>query len=316
MNKKIRQFVNKLIIPFLAVGYMATSVFAPIAWADDGSSGFTVSPMNQSIVLSPGDTYKGSFKIANPNNSVENLAYTIEQRSFYVDDEYNTTYDEVDSPIVEWTTIDSEESGILEPNESVDVMFTINVPESANAGGQYEAFRVISNPVAVGGEGGGMTIQEKLVITHLVFVEIMGDTTREGEIVSAEVPGFLFDGNIRGTSMIKNTGNIYGRAKYTLQVFPLFSDEEIYTNEENPETRLILPDRTLYNAISWRETPSFGIFNVVYTAEFEGVTAQVKKMVIVCPIWLLFVIIATVFLIIGWLVIRARSRKKGHRRVE
>ena len=45
MNKKIRQFVNKLIIPFLAVGYMATSVFAPIAWADDGSSGFTVSPI-------------------------------------------------------------------------------------------------------------------------------------------------------------------------------------------------------------------------------------------------------------------------------
>ena len=105
-------------------------------------------------------------------------------------------------------------------------------------------------------------------------------------------------GNITGGASITNQGNIHSEATHTLQIFPLFSDEEVYTNEENPKSTWIMPGNTAYSSISWDETPSVGIFHVIYKVEFEGVNNTVDKYVIVCPLWLLFLIILAIFLII------------------
>ena len=127
----------------LSVAIFFTIAYAPgLAWAEENKVSMSVSPMNQSIVLTPGDTYHGSFKIINPNSSTTDLEYEIEQKSFYVDDNYDTTFVEVGSPIVDWTTIDGDKTGSLEPNTNVDIEFTIDVPEDVAGGGQYEAFLV------------------------------------------------------------------------------------------------------------------------------------------------------------------------------
>ena len=286
------------------------------AWAD-GEVSFGLSPMKQSIVLNPGDTYHGSFKIVNPRDSEVDLEYEIEQKSFYVDEDYGTTFNEMNSPIVDWTTLSVSNTGTLTPNNNVDIKFTIEVPETATAGGQYEAFLVKTKKTDVGGDiQSGAGIQEQLIMAHLVFAEIAGDTIRQGEIIDINVPGFLMSGNITGSASIKNTGNIHGEAKYTLQVFPLFSNEEVYTNEENFDTKIILPDRILYNETAWSNTPAMGIYNVIYTVEFEGVTAQVSKMVIKCPIWLLFIIIFAIAAIVIYFVARAKARKSSKARRE
>ena len=275
---------------------------------------FGVSPMNQSVVLVPGNRYHGSFQVTNPNTSENDIEYEIEQRSFYVDEDYNTVYDEEDNMIVDWTTIESGASGVVEPNSHKDVMFAIDVPLDAPAGGYYEAFRVIAkNHMLEEKIENGAGIQEQIIITHLVFIEIAGNTIKQGEVQEASVSSFLLSGNITGKSAIKNTGNIHGTAKYTLQVFPLFSSEEVYTNEEDPDTKTILPDRTLYNETIWADTPTFGIFNVVYTVEFEGVTTQVSKMVIKCPVWLLFIILFAIIALIIWIFLKVNKRRGAKR---
>lgn len=275
------------------------------------TTGISMSPMNQKIVLTPGETYYGSFQISNGATNDENLHVKMSINPFYVDENYTPKYDQNNgdyNQIVNWTTIDTDE-GTLTPNGHKEVHFAINVPENAPAGGQYMAITATSGDNGETTEN-GQAINVKYAMAHIIFAEIAGTTERSGEITNISVPSFLFSGQIAGTSSIKNTGNVHSTATYKLQVFPLFSNEEVYTNEENPEEKTILPNRTLTNVTTWNETPSMGIFNVVYTVEFEGVVKEVKKLVIVCPIWLLIIIIAVILLIVFTLLAKSRKNKK------
>lgn len=297
--------LKTLTLGIFSAVFLAVSCFIVPTFAD---STFSVSPMNQKIVLNPGEAYEGSFSITNPNSSTTDFDYVVNVVPFYVNDNYEAVFENNGdySQIVDWIHLYTEE-GTISPNQTQDIRFRVDVPDDAAAGGQYASITVTSKDA--NSASGTLNIQTKLSIAHILYAEVAGTTTRKGEFLSINVPGFLFSGNIGGTSTIKNVGNVHGNATYKLQVFPLFSDEEVYTNEENPESKIILPDRALTNTTYWFESPTMGIYNVVYTAEFEGVTSQVKKMVIVCPMWLLFVIIAVFILLAIWIVTKNKKRK-------
>ncbi len=301
MNKKLK----------LALAALCCIFFAAFSFSSSASAlaSITMSPMNQKIILNPGEAYRGSFMISSQAKNDEDAEYVITIEPFYVNEDYDIYYANNGdyNQITDWITL-STTSGKLSPNSEKEIYFTVNVPKDAPAGGQYAAIKVTT----VNDDGdldNGLNIKVSYGIAHIIYAEIAGTTSRHGEITSAEVPSFISSGDISGSATIKNTGNVHSDAKYTLQVFPLFSNEELYTNEEKPATATILPDRALYKVIYWEETPKIGIYNVVFTAEFEGVTTQVKKLVIVCPLWLLFVIIFAVILIVFWLSSRAKKRK-------
>lgn len=306
--KKLRKILGGIILAIV----LATAGLAS-AYAD---SGITLSPMNVRISLTPGETYEGSFTIANPARNDETYHYGVSVSPFYVNDEYEVYFSANGSygEIADWITVD-EITGEIDPNESTTIHYTINVPNDAPAGGQYAAIHIGStnSPDTV---NEGINLEVTYGIAYIIYAEVIGSVTRGGEILSADVPSFLLSGNIAGMSSIKNLGNVHGVAKYTLQIYPLFSDEEIYTNEETPDAMTILPERTYFSEISWLDTPAMGIFKVVYTVEFEGATKQVSKMVIKCPIWLLFIIIFAIAAIIIYFVMRAKSRKNTRKRIE
>ena len=291
--------LSSLLICSMSIG----AVFA------DGK--FSVSPMNQKIVLTPGETYRGSFKVANPATNANDFSYKAAVSPFYVSEDYEPIYENNGdyTQMVEWIEIDNPE-GVIAPNNVIELLFSINVPKNAPAGGQYAAIAVTSNDDSEPLEK-GINIDMKFSITHIIYAEVAGTTERQGDIFNVNVPSFIFDGNITATSSVKNTGNVHGTAKYTLQIFPLFSGEEIYTTEEEPTEKTILPDRILTNNIEWADTPIFGLFNVKYTVEFEGVTTEVSKLVIKCPLWLLFIAIFIIIALIVWIVIRVKMCKKS-----
>lgn len=298
----------KLLIPaFFLAFFVACGITHP-AHADVGIS---MSPMNQKIILVPGETYEGSFTISNGASNDELLGFDISLQPFYVTENYDIKYENNGdyNQIVNWTTLSIEE-GYLQPNQKQEVFFSIDVPLDAPAGGQYLAITATSKNDNDSGVG-NTAIKVHYSMAHIVYAEIAGTTVRKGEVSSISVPGFLFSGDISGTSTIKNTGNVHSTAHYTLQVFPLFSSEELYTNEEDPESKTILPDRSLTASSYWADTPTAGIFKVIYTAEFEGVVSQVEKIVIVCPFWLLFVILAAIILILIWLFTKSKKRKSS-----
>ena len=267
------------------------------AYADEVTT-FSVSPMNQKISLNPGERYYGTFKVTNPADNAVVFNYEVGLSPFKVNDSYEIQYENNGdySQILDWITIE-DARGTLSPNQTNIIHFYIDVPEDAPAGGQYAAL-IVKSVNDLEAEG-GVNIQAKYSIAHILYTEVAGETVRKGTVNSIGVPGFIFNGSqITGTSSITNDGNVHSDAAYTLQVFPLFSKEEVFTNEEDPITNIILPEATRTTIVTWDETPSIGIFHVIFKAYFEGVESKVDKMVIVCPLWLLFLIILAIFLII------------------
>lgn len=305
----MKKFLSKTIIG----GFIATlfiTMFSSLGAFAANRIG--MSPLSQKLILSPGEVYEGSFKVVSLAESTSDMDFNVTVEPFYVDENYDIYYEETGAynGMVNWTKVDAT-SGTLMPNSSKDIHFTITVPEDAPAGGQYVAIKATPiNNTDADSENTGATIKVTYGVAYTIYAEIAGTTIRSGEIADLEVPSFLTSGDISGASTIKNTGNVHDTAKYTLQVFPLFSNEEIYTNEESPEERIILPERTRYVKTSMPNTPEVGLFNVVYTVEFQNQTMQVKKLVIKCPIWLMVIILIVIIMLIVFITILVRKHSK------
>ena len=294
---------------------LAVGTYQPI-YADEAKSdqttqissdvAFQVSPMNQKITLTPGERYYGTFRVTNPGTSKYSFHYKTDVGPFYVDDQYSPVYENNGdyNQMVDWITV-IDDNAIIAPNDTATIRFYVDVPENAPAGGQYASITV-SSDTATDETGEGIALHAKYAIAHLVYAEVAGETIRKGDINNVVLPGFLFSGQIAGTATIKNEGNVHSDASYTLQVFPLFSNEEVYTNEEEPMTNTIMPGTARTTTLSWADTPSVGIFHVIYKASFEGVENKIDKIVFICPLWLLFLIAVAIFLVI----IRIVTKKK------
>lgn len=274
-----------------------------------------VSPMSQRIILTPGETYRGSITVANPANSTDDLNYLVTIGSYSLvktnekDDYGDFSIDEVTNlnELMNWISIDNP-SGTIPPNGERTVSFSIDVPNDAPAGAQYASLLIREDTDNMLNDG-NMSVSEIMQMASILYAEVTGTTVKSGTIIDNNIPSVLLSGTLETTSLVKNTGNIYTDAEYTLQIWPLFSDEEVYTNEEEPETKIVLPNTERYNTQS-HEMPLFGIFRVKQTVKIFDEVSELEKTVLVCPLWMLFIIILIIAGIIIWLVMRMRSRKK------
>jgi len=132
MKNKLKKMLCGVFAAVLMAGFVGAPVFAEAA--------MTVSPRNQKIILNPGDSFDGSFTVSNPGSNTVDLDYTITVKPFYVDEEYEIYYNNNGdyNQIVNWITVKDAE-GTLAPNETTEIDYTINVPATAPAGGQYAA---------------------------------------------------------------------------------------------------------------------------------------------------------------------------------
>ena len=314
----MKKNISKILVAIVFAITGALAVFGVAKADEEISSTVTVSPMTQKIILTPGESYEGSIKVSNPNSAKSNLDYSVHIGSFSqhkdaesaddygtVDTDSKTTYNQM----MDWIVL-GKESGSVAPNNTDVISFVINVPADAPAGGQYATLIVRDETDHSGGGGGNVSIQSISQIASIVYAEVAGETRNEGSIIENEVPGFLMNNVIETTSMVRNDGNIHTDAEYILQVWPMFGDEEICTNEEDPAKSLVMPETERYHTESCT-LPAVGIFRAKQTVKIFGETSIVEKTVIICPVWLLFIIIFVIFALIFYFAAKAKARKKA-----
>lgn len=274
-----------------------------------------VTPVSFEYELDPGNEQSGSFLVSNKGSIM--VYYEAKATPYYATDEDGkgivVSYDKksTHTQIADWVTFENP-SGQIEPNSSIEIKFTIKVPEDAVAGGQYAALMVSNsneNP-----KNAGISISEIANIGPVVYAKINGDDmVMKGEILSHDISGFRFEPPISATSTVRNDGNVHADATYTLRVYPLFGGESIYNNEENPGSTTVLPDSTRYYSMSWtaeKGAPSIGIFKVESEVKIFDEVSKIEKIVIICPMWVIISVGAFIVALIFWIVFRVKSRKE------
>ena len=270
-----------------------------------------VSPTKQKLSLTPGSSYVGTFKVHNAgaapfHYSVSATPYSVTNDNYSPDYTGLTNY----TQIAEWITFDkAAETGLLQPGEIAEVAYTVNVPKDAPAGGQYAALMAQTED----GNDENATVAVIHRVGMILYAAVPGETRESGEIVKNNVNTFYFNPPLTVSSLVKNTGNVEQTATYTVKIYPLFSNEAVFSNEEKPDKEKqldIIPETSRFNSITWEGAPHIGIFSVEQTIEFAGQVSTNKKLVLICPLWLLFIIFALLFLIIFWLFSRVKNRKR------
>ena len=307
---KIVAVLSVLLFPFVGM----SNTFADM---DGMDTVMTISPPSQRIVLTPGEDFNGSVTVSSSSTAKNGLKYSVTVGAFSLgtDEDGNVDYNDVDvdtvtgyNQIMEWIEL-KKEQGEVEIGGTDTIPFTIHVPENAPAGGQYATI-IVQNDTGLDNTGGqGVSIESKVRFASNIFAEVTGDTEAKGSIIENNIPSFILSNQLSATSVVKNDGNVHTDADYILQVWPLFGDEELYTNEEKPDTNLIMPGTERYHSKTVT-TPSVGIFRVKQTIKVFGETSVVEKTVIVCPLWLLFVILFVIIGLIIWVFMKYKKKSK------
>lgn len=286
--------------------------------ASNYDSIMTITPPTERMILTPGEEYKGSVTVSNSANATRDLKYSVRIGSFGLgkDENGKVDYNNTDidtitgyNQMMDWITLDKE-NGSVSPHNSDTISYTIKVPDNAPVGGQYASIVVRDNTKEDDEGSGNVAIQNVIEFAVGLFAEVTGETKDKGTILDNNIPAFLLNNQLTVSSLVKNEGNVHTDAEYILQVWPLFSDEEIYTNEEKPETSLIMPETERYHSKTIEDLPTVGIFRAKQTVKIFGETSIVEKIVIVCPLWLLFLILFVIIALIIWIVMKLKGGNK------
>lgn len=318
MIKRIKSILV-MVVMLLASFVGVSRVFADM---DGMDSVMTISPPKQRIVLTPGEDYEGAITVSSSSTSKNGVKYSVTVGAFSLgkDENGDVDYNDVDvdtvtgyNQIMEWIELKKTEGEIAVGGMDT-VPFVIHVPENAPAGGQYATIIVQNDTEPESASGKGVVIESKVRFAANIYATVTGETEDKGAIVENNIPSFLLSNQLNATSVVRNEGNVHTDAEYILQVWPLFSDEELFTNEEEPETSLVMPETERYHAQT-RTLPPIGIFRVVQTVKIFGEESIVERRVIVCPLWLLFLILFAIIALIIWIFTRfTKGSKRRNRR--
>lgn len=295
------------------------AVIMGVSHTEDASAAkmsMRITPKVYNLELEPGKTYTEEFRLSNDGDLATN--FNVKPTPYQIDDndgKYEAIYNVKNeyTEMVDWMEIVEGAKGRLEPGEETTIRFTIKVPDNAPGGGQYVT-PLVTTEQDVESKSEGMSIGQNLSIGPVIYAMVNGTTKKDAKIISNDTNGFMLNPPFVFNATVKNEGNIHTHMTQIVKIFPFFGGESIYNNEENPSTALVLPGTTWYNSISWgadQGAPSIGIYKVESEVKIFDEVSKIEKLVIICPMWVLILVIVFILAVIFWIISRVRARKSA-----
>ena len=274
---------------------------------------FSVSPMTHKITLKPGEIYRGKILVANPLTATNDFYYKASLHPYSVNNDTNKLDFQTMtgwSEMVNWITLENE-TGVLKPNDTSEILFTITVPDNPLAGGQY-AMIAVAQDTEKTGEAVDSSVKSIYEMASLIYAEVEGETTHACEILENSVPNFVFEGVPQTVVKLANRGNVHESGKTFLTIKNLATGEIVnYTkNYEDGVETLVMPDSERTVVRDLEGLSKLGIFEVVQEVKCLDDYSHNSTIMVICPIWLIGLICLLLLVVIGAIVWRIRLRHK------
>jgi len=341
--------MRKSIIKSLVLALMAlllSGVFVPITVhadeelispnpnsAEDAESekapgtNISLSPVSKVLQISSNSQYEDHISVTNDgDNEMQIEVYAAPYSYIYSEEEdtYKLGFNNDNSytQITRWITFKDKDGNYaknptytIAPKASLDVYYKISTPDNIPAGGQYavifahtltgvissNGIKTEASPgmVVFGRSTEGETITKAVISGSKISQSI---TTESGQVTK-----------INASAKIKNEGNVDFSATGKLTIDGIIGGGH-YETPANAGRASVIPESELAVSDTWEETPSFGIFKVVWTVNAGGETETIEQIVVIniMPIIIIIIILLTIIAI--WIIIVVRKRKERRSR--
>ena len=326
MSKKLPLFLSILISGLSIIAGLTFRVEPASATQDSSFNpedfSMTLSPSTQTLELKPNDTYDSSVSVSNSGKIPIN--FTVKTTPFQVqanDGEYSADFSSVNryTELANWIKLDKTEYHI-EPGETAEVKFHIEVPEKTVGGGQYAAIMMYTEDSA----DPDATVRTASQLAAILYGHVEGDEMKvEGTITEYGFPRLVAGGPLEISASAENTGNVDFVIRHSVSAKNFFTGEEYFgpsmvesdgTANSIHET-VIMPGTTRTDIIIWENAPTIGLYRVEQTITILDETITEEKLVLFCPIWILVLIAVLVILLILWIIFSIIKRRRNRPQV-
>ncbi len=236
---------------------------------DQRTKGLTLSPLRTELEISPGTSQDKTVSITNTNKTSIKVRLSAEEFSV-INQQYDYAFN-VETQLIKWITFASNTID-LAVGETKEVSYRVGVPISAEPGGRY--ISLFASTDADTSDAGNPSVQR---IASLLYINVSGDVTRKGNLVSLHTPWFMYT-TTNWTAQLQNIGTTHFRSRYSVTIQSLIGDNTIATKEGDA---LILPGtvRAIKNSLPSPAIP--GVYKVTYSIGLGDTPAYVDTRIII-----------------------------------
>lgn len=237
-----------------------------------------MSPVAKRYALDAGSTKRDSIKVVNDGKvAYDFVVYT---RPYSVNDESyvpDFTSKAQNADAYKWVQFEKT-SYQLEPGKSVDVPYTLRVPDDATPGGHYGVLFAETQPSS--SQQGNAVLRKKRV-GAILYATVNGDVTTSGRIDDTSVSFFQFNAPLTATQRVTNNGNTDFLVDTTMTVSDVFGGKKFSRERDVP----VLPKTTREIRSEWPDSAWIGLYKVELHSKFLDTDKSSTHYVLMVPLW-------------------------------
>jgi len=297
-----------------------------ILFAQSDSFSLTLTPPLFQLSIGPGEFWASSLKAVNTNDYEITLYATVMNFSANGDEGQGKftpivgeSSEEKSQTLAGWIEV-AKEPVVVAPGQSVDIPFSVRIPEDASPGGHYAAILVGTQPLR--DEQGGPVIRVSSFISSLFFVRIKGEVFENASIREFIVgSSWRSDARIPMSLRVENTGTVHILPAGDVVVYDMWGIERgrVPVNQNNNFGN-VLPHSVRKFELEWAGEVSWwntGLYSAVVTLGFgdeekQSISSETHFWVVpITPLAILGGGILVLILLLRWMIRRSIRRTLG-----
>jgi hypothetical protein len=216
----------------------------------------SISPTLYDMSAEPGQEWRSSLKVVNVNPfdlTVYAEVVNFSPQGEGGDGRFNVVDASIadGSTLAEWFTISSEPITI--PREqTIEIPFSVRVPEGASPGGHFAAILVGTRPIK--NESGQARLQTAQMVTSLFFARVAGEVVESGGIREFMTTKSLLSSPEATFSLrFENKGNVHLQPRGEIRIYNMWGEERgIIPINQYTSFGNVLPDSIRKFLFTWK----------------------------------------------------------------